>query len=119
MCVSNNAFEMQTYKLSDEIRMNSVYTPVEVVYAEGKRVNVDDKQMLPAGFIKKVVLRDKEGNDYEVEPTENGLSFARGEMSYRDYQLQQKKENRKAITLSTGAVGFIFLMGWAFLKFIG
>ena len=119
MCVSNNAFEMQTDKLSDEIRMNSVYTPVEVVFAEGKRVNIHDNPVLPAGFIKRIILKDKEGNNYEVEPSENGLSFAKGEISYRDYQLLQKKENRKAITLSTGAIGSLFLIGWAFLKIIG
>ena len=119
MCVSNNAFEMQTDKLSDEIRMNSVYTPVEVVFAEGKRVNIYDNPVLPAGFIKRIILKDKEGNNYEVEPSENGLSFAKGEISYRDYQLLQKKENRKAITLSTGAICSLFLIGWAFLKIIG
>ncbi|CEG29009.1 hypothetical protein BN1002_03937 [Bacillus sp. B-jedd] len=119
MCVSNNVLEIQTNKLSDEIRLNTIFTPVAFVYHNGQRVNLGASFLHQAGFIKRVVLQDTEGNVYEVDPTENGLRFAKGEISYRDYQLLEKKENRKAITLFTGAIGFLFLIGWAFLQLVG
>ncbi|WP_316572377.1 hypothetical protein [Neobacillus sp. YIM B06451] len=119
MCVSNHAFEMQSYKLSEEIRRNSIYTPVAVVCSGGERVNFGNQFVHPDGFIEKVVLQDKEGNDFEVEPSENGLRFAKGEISYNDYQRLQKKDDRKAIALFAGAAGSFFIIGWGFLHLFG
>ncbi len=119
MCVSNNAFEMQSYRLSEEIRKNSIYTPVAVVYSGGKRVNFDNPFVYPVGFIEKLILQDKVGNIYEVEPSDSGLRFAKGEISYNDYQRMQKKDDRKAIALFAGAVSSLFIMGWGILQLFG
>lgn len=119
MCVSNHAFEMQINKKIEKIRVHSIYTPVAVVDSEGKRINFGDQFIHPSGLIKKVILQDVDGNDYEVEPEENGLRFAKGDISYNDYQLLQMKQNRKAIALFAGAASSLFIMGWAILHVFG
>ncbi|RDU37644.1 hypothetical protein DRW41_07315 [Neobacillus piezotolerans] len=119
MCVSNNAIEMQTYRMSEEIRVHSIYIPVAAIFSGGRRVNFGDDSKSPDGYIIKVVLQDHEGNEYEVEPVENGLRFAKGEINYKDYQRVQKSDNRKAIVLFTGTAGSLFITGWAILQLFG
>lgn len=120
MCVSNNAIELQAYHLSQSIQQQSIYEPVKIVYSGGRYVDVteeSEKGNAGVDLITKVVLRDKDGNCYEVEPSANGLKFAKGEMTYEEYVKHEKKENRRFITYFSVLTGSFLITGWAFIQY--
>ncbi|KKK34333.1 hypothetical protein WQ57_23200 [Mesobacillus campisalis] len=120
MCVSNNAFELQAFQMSENIRRHSIYQPVRVMYLDGRWIDLpkkDEETMDSQDLITKVVLKDSKGNVYEVEPNINGLSFAKGEITYEDYLQLDKKENKKTVTYLLGITGGYLVIGWAFLRY--
>lgn len=130
MCVSNNFIEHQAYKMSEKIRSNSVYKFVRVDTSEGNYFELNKIELCmdsnnltgPNGhclpLIKKVILEDKEGKCYSIEPNENGLKFAIGEISYREYTKLQKKETFNGIAGFFVSIGFISLLMVTFVKFV-
>lgn len=115
MCVSNHAFELQAYKLSEQIIQHTIYLPVKVVYFGEKEA--DANQISSMELITKIILQDNEGHVYEVEPSENGVSFAKGEITYQEYVRRGKKEIRNLITYSSASIGFLFFMSWAMVEY--
>lgn len=120
MCVSNNAFELQAYEMSKKIQQNSIFQPVRIVYAGGKCVEIQENSPYTQTpeLITKVILQDKRGNIFEVEPSENGLKFCKGEISYSEYLRRMKKENRQVFTYFSLITGSFFILGWAFIKYL-
>lgn len=117
MCVSNNAFELQAYHMSKEIRENSIYLPVAIEYIGGKTVDLPTHEIEPSELITKVIVKDREGNYYEIEPNEKGLRFAKGEITYNEYVKLKRKENRRFFTYFAGITGSFFITGWTLIKF--
>lgn len=115
MCVSNHAFEFQAYKLSEQIIKHTIYQPVKVVYFGEKEAGVH--QINAIELITKIILQDNEGHVYEVEPSENGLRFAKGEITYQEYIRRGKKDFRNLITYSSASIGFLFIMSWALVEY--
>lgn len=117
MCVFNNAFELQALNMSEIIQKNSIYQPFRIVYTGGKSVGLQDHSPQQMNLITSIVLKDEEGNLYEIEPCENGLRFAKGEIRYSEYLRLQKKESRQVITYFSLITGAFFIMGWTLVKF--
>lgn len=115
MCVSNHAFELQAYKLSEQIIEHTIYHPLKVVYFGEKEVDVN--QISAIELITKVILQDNEGHVYEVEPSENGVRFSKGEITYQEYLRRGKKDIRNLITYSSASIGFLFIMSWALVEY--
>jgi hypothetical protein len=111
MCVSNHAFEFQAYKMSEQIIKNTIYQPVKVVYIGEKDVDVND--INPLELITKIILQDSEGHYFEVEPSENGIKFAKGEITYQEYLRLEKKDIKNLITYSSASIGTILILSWA------
>lgn len=117
MCVSNNAFEHQAYNMSEKIKKSSIYQPVCVVYNSGRRVEITEQTQEPLELITKVILRDDEGNYYEIEPSQTGLEFSKGEITYMEYLKKAKEETKKLMAYLTLFVGLFFIMGFGIIKY--
>lgn len=70
MCISGNFIELQNIQN----------------YWDGK------------ALITKVILKDTKGKSYIVSPDFNGLKFAKGEITYKEYKRIEKGENIKVIS---------------------
>jgi hypothetical protein len=115
MCVSNNAFEFQAYKMSEQIIKHTIYQPVKVVYFGEKEADVNEISAIE--LITKIILQDNEGHVYEVEPSENGIRFAKGEITYQEYLQRGKKDIRNLITYSSASIGLLLIMSWALVEY--
>lgn len=99
MCSSNHFIEQQAYEMSEKIKKDSVYKFLSV---EGEA----------GGYITKVVLEDKDGTLYSIEPNPIGVKFARGEISFQEYEKLHKRDTVNVIAIFSGVVvlfvGFMF-----------
>ncbi|WP_139378278.1 hypothetical protein [Mesobacillus jeotgali] len=121
MCVSHHNIEQQAYHYAEQIRQYTKYCPLYIQYIGAGRFAFEQGEPLPEnspGVISKIVLADKDGNQYPIEPDELGLRFARGELAYKDYLRQQKKENGQLIGLTLALVAGFGTAGWAFIAFL-
>lgn len=128
MCFSNNSIEQQAFEMSERIRNNSIYKFVRVDFIGGKSLdfqyqsgprndnNVKNGEHLD--LISKVILEDRDGILYSVEPNSNGLRFAKGEITYKEYNKIQKKETVQGLSYFFLAIGTIFLMSWAMIRYL-
>jgi hypothetical protein len=118
MCSSFQFVEQQALEMSEKIRKESVYKFVSVVVCESSRSlgfqetykdtngGVRDSTTRP-GYITKVILEDEKGVIYTVEPSLDGLRFAKGEISYKEYKKREKKETTTIFSLFLIATGLI------------
>lgn len=116
MCVSNNFIEQQAYKMTEKIRENSLYKLVRIDYSGGESIGLlkqdergNDYSDIPTNggaLITKVILADKDGTLYSVEPDINGLRFANGEISYSQYRKLQRKNDFTMLFCFIGIIGF-------------
>jgi hypothetical protein len=119
VCVSNDAFEQRAYELSKEIQEKTIYNFIRVEGAGGKEIALENGcQSTHLELITKVFLEDDEGTVYCVEPNVNGIRFAIGEISFKEYNKVQRKEMNQLLTVFTGVVGTFVLAGWAFIQFV-
>ncbi|PKH10320.1 hypothetical protein [Planomicrobium sp. MB-3u-38] len=122
MCVSNNEIERQAYIMSEKIRENSVYKLVLIKFIDNKNIDLQNhsieqilaKEDLP--LISKVTLEDEEGMRFDIEPNEIGLSYAKGEITYKEYKQMQSKENKLFIGYLTLLSSGFLLISWGALK---
>lgn len=112
MCISNNFMEQQAYKMYKEIVSNSLYKVVKAEGTDGKdlRLELNEEQWNGKHFITRVILEDEKGNYYPVKPDDNGLRFAKGEISYKEYSKIRRRENFKGYSYFFVSIGFITLM---------
>ena len=120
MCVSNNFIEQQAYKISEEIRKNSLYKVIrlDVSGVSSLGIQKQDDQWNGKDFITKVILEDTRGNYYSVKPDYNGLRFAKGEINYKEYSKLQKKEDLKGLSYFFGITGILIIMMVTFMRFL-
>ncbi|MBS8266281.1 hypothetical protein DYI25_17810 [Mesobacillus boroniphilus] len=121
MCVSHHNIEQQAYHFAEQIRQYTKYRPLYIEFIGEGSFAFEQGEPLPAnnpGVISKIVLADKEGNQYRIEPDELGLQFARGEIDYKEYLYQQKKENKQLIGLTLVLVAGFGITGWGFIALL-
>lgn len=109
MCAPNNFIEQQAYEMYEKIRGNSVYNFIRVDYSEGSNQGFHsqiDNTRKASALITRVVLEDKDGTLYTVEPNPNGVRFAKGEITYKEYKNLQKRETVNGIAIFFGILVF-------------
>jgi hypothetical protein len=117
MCSSFQFIEHQAFEMSEKIREESKYKFVRVEVSESSNLSfqrtyshsngcVQDSRTWP-GYITKVILEDDKGALYTVEPCIDGLRFARGEISYKEYRKRQKRESFNILSIFLIGVGLI------------
>jgi hypothetical protein len=101
VCSSNSFIEQQAFEMSKKIKKVSVYKFIRVDYSDAE-----------AGYITKVVLEDKDGMVYSIEPNPIGVKFARGEITFKEYKELQKRDTLNVIAIFSGIIvlfgGFMF-----------
>ena len=120
VCITNNFMEHQAYKISEEIRKQSLYKVVKVEVFGGKsfEFSQQDEQWNGKDFITKIILEDKKGALFSVKPDYSGLRFAKGEITYNEYNKMQKKEDVKGVWYFSGIIGSFMLMMFILMKFV-
>lgn len=107
MCISSNFIELQAYKICEAIKNQSIYKMVKLELA-------DDRIIEPQNFgdfgdgrtlITKAVLEDTDGKFYSISPNHNGLRFAQGEITYKEYRRMEKNESRKGMVFLALLIG--------------
>jgi len=124
MCFPNNAIEQQAYGFTEKIHNSSLYKIVRLELI-GKYVDFDPKRPLDAQLnsgehlplIKNVILEDRFGKQYKIEPNEFGLKFACGELTYKQYVYSKKTEARKLLVYTLGSVGIFTLTAGSFIHY--
>ncbi|WP_082232848.1 hypothetical protein [Halobacillus massiliensis] len=117
MCVSNNVFELQAYRMYQQIIKSSVYSPITVECAGGRNIDLTCQEVESTDLIKEIALKDKEGHLFRIKPHEEGLRFANGEITYEEYEGIIKINNRKAITYTSIMAASLMITGVAFVTF--
>lgn len=120
MCVSHHNIERQAYYFAEQIRQYTKYCLLHIEFIGEGNFAFNQGDSLPdytTDVISKIVLADKDGNQYRIEPDELGLQFARGEIDYKEYLYQQKKGNRQLIGLTLVLVTGFGIAGWSFIEF--
>ncbi|SOC21890.1 hypothetical protein SAMN05880501_11384 [Ureibacillus xyleni] len=120
MCISSNFIELQAYKICEEIRKQSVYKLVRLEASEGRIIELQNIQNYWDGkaLITKAVLEDINGKLYLVNPDDNGLKFAKGEITYKEYRRIDKSENLKAIIFFSLLIGLTMATMFMLAKFL-
>ncbi|KAA9021047.1 hypothetical protein [Niallia endozanthoxylica] len=118
--MSNHFIEQQAYLVSEEIRKSSLYNVVRVDVSGdgGLKSQQQHNQWNGKDLITKVILEDKEGRLYSVKPDHNGVMFAKGEITYKEYSKLQKKEELRGYGYFFASTGFLIIMMFALLKFL-
>ena len=123
VCFSNNVIEQQAYIISEKIIKDSIYKPIRLVFIGGKSIEIQNYKSQGSSItgeeiplITRVILEDNEGLRFSVEPNENGLIFAIGEITYKEYKKIQHKESRQFIWYFFAISGVFFLMCWVFIR---
>lgn len=114
MCFSYNIIEFQAYEMSEKIRLNSIYKFVRVEYLEGNNV----KKGSGSALITKVILEDKDGTLYSVEPNPNGLGFAKGEITYKEYNKLQNRETINVLGISSVIIIFFSVLMFVLMRYL-
>jgi len=120
LCFSNNFIEQRAYEMSEDIRKNSLYKFVRVDISGDNSLELQKQNdhWNGSALITKVILEDKKGKLYSVEPNLNGISFAQGEITYREYRQLQKKESLNAWICFIGIVVFFGISMFTLMKYL-
>jgi hypothetical protein len=115
MCFSYHFIEQQAFEMCEKIRQHTIYNFVRLEFTQGDREGLQKQGPL---LISKIILEDKEGTLYCVSPNPNGLKFAQGEITYKEYKKYERKETQNVlVSLLIGSVSLVILM-WALMRFM-
>lgn len=121
LCFSNNAIEQFSNKMCVEIINTTIYRPVKADLIGGKVLDLQEPSTFMGNkqnLINCVTLSDKDGNSYTIEPNENGLKFARGEISYQEYIHLKTKSHRTFILFFLFITAVFFSSCWFLVKLL-
>lgn len=128
MCIPNNAIEHQIISLTKQILTFSIYKPLHLDVLGQKRILLASGEtafeqsplfsMPSPPLVTLVTLQDENGKRYNIEPNENGLKFASGEISYQQYLRSQNNENRKLIGLSLAFLATFLAGSWGLFRLL-
>ncbi len=116
MCGSTDFIERQVYDMYEAIRSHSIYNLVNVEYSTGSS---SDRNSTKMNLITKVILQDKDGTQYSVEPNPYGLRFAKGEISYKKYKKLQKSQTFYLFFIFFGIIAFFGFSMLVMMKYFG
>lgn len=108
MCFSHNFIEQQAYEMSEKIKENTIFKFVKVECVGGS-TPARSGHLNELAMISKVILEDDNGIIYSVEPSLEGLRFAKGEISYKEYKKLQKREDFNGYALFFVIISFFSL----------
>lgn len=69
-------------------------------------------------LITKLLLEGENGILYSIEPDLNGLRFAKGEITYKEYNNIQKGEKFRGIIYVSISIMAFLLIGWAIVEYL-
>jgi hypothetical protein len=120
MCSSYDFIERQAQEMSEMIRKYSLYKVVRCEYKGGinKDLLKDNAIQVIPGYIEKVILEDKDGTLYSVEPSPIGLSFAKREISYKEYLKRTKSDTLHVVSGFTLIIVVFGLCAWLMVRFM-
>ena len=128
MCFSYSFIEQQTHEMSKKISESSLYRFIRVDFAGGNCfevqsrlndwVSLETEMGNKSALITNVILEDLEGKLYSIEPNDNGLRFAKGEITYKEYKILQKKGNALWITIFIVGILVFFTLMSVLVKFV-
>jgi hypothetical protein len=127
VCSPFHFIEQEAFEMSEKIRNETIYKFVNVEVSESSSLGsqpgkVDSNSCNQhseswAGYIKKVILEDDKGNLYLIEPSMDGLRFAKGEITYQEYRKHQRRETLNIVSIFFMAVGLIGFVMFAVKNF--
>lgn len=128
MCFTHDVIERQALKICEEMKMYSIYSLVAVTTTGDQVRKIQENTSIESNFnllpgealplITNVMLQDANGRHYSVSPDEAGLQFAKGEVTYKEYERLQVKAKRQLTTILLASGGTLFLLSWSVLRFI-
>jgi hypothetical protein len=128
VCSPFHFIEQEAFEMSEKIRNETIYKFVNVEVSESssqgsQQYKVDSNSCNEhsetwAGYIKKVILEDDKGNLFLIEPSMDGLRFAKGEITYQEYGKLQKRETINIVSIFFMAVGLIGCLMFAVKRFL-
>jgi hypothetical protein len=114
--------------MSKKIWENSAYNPIRLEFAGGTSLDLKsqtndwdslNKEMAKTPvLITKIILASSDGKLYSIEPNENGLRFAKREITYKEYKMLQKKEGINGAVLFIAMIFVLFTFMSALIKFL-
>lgn len=120
MCFSSDVFERQASMISEKIIKNSIYKPVSLDFIGEKNVGIQDYKFQENGgtlpLITRIILEDNAGSPISIEPNENGLMYAMGEISYKEYKKIQNKDSRQFIGYFVTILSAFILVSWVSMR---
>jgi len=120
MCVNNNFVESHAYQMYEEIKKSSLFKVVRVEGIRGTYLDPEKlkEQLNCKELIANIVLEDNYKNCYVVNPDPFGYRFAKGEISYKEYNKMQKMDDFKWICYSLLGMGFLSIMLYFLIRFL-
>ncbi|MFD2805750.1 hypothetical protein SAMN05216565_11052 [Litchfieldia salsa] len=79
-------------------------------------LNLNRDKELPV--ITKIILEGDNGILYSIEPSDIGLKFATGELSYNEYKALQKDGKNKLFMYGSLSIISFVLVGWGMLFYL-
>ncbi len=122
MCFSTNIIEQQVRIISDKIIKNSIFKPVSLDFSSEKNVGIQDfmihSRSEEISLVTRVNLENNEGILNSIETNENGLMYAMGEISYKDYKNKklQNQESRQLYWYFLAISSTFLLISWATIR---
>ncbi len=99
---------------------NSIYKPISLDFIGEKNIGIQDFKFQENGgelpLITRIVLEDKAGLRTSIEPNKNGLMYAMGEISYKEYKKTQNQDSRQFIGYFFAISSAFFLISWASIR---
>jgi hypothetical protein len=127
VCSPFHFIEEEAFEMSEKIRNETIYRFVNVEVSESSSLGsqpdkVDSNSCNQhsrswAGYITKVILEDDKGKQYLIEPSIDGLRFAKGEITYQEYRKHQKRETINIVSIFFMAVALIGFVMFAVKSF--
>jgi hypothetical protein len=93
--------------MSEKIKKDSVYKFIREEYSDAE-----------AGYITKVVLEDKDGTVYSIEPNPIGIKFSRGEITFKEYKKLQKRDTLNVMAIFSGIIVLFGVFMFGFMKYL-
>ncbi|MEM1506118.1 hypothetical protein RG959_22255 [Domibacillus sp. 8LH] len=128
MCFSNNAIEQRALEMTEQIQKKSIYKLVRTGFIGGEILELHEQSSIRNGFnhtfgkdvplITEVILEGSDGRHYNIEPNHNGLRFAEGEITYKEYEKLQRKENMQGLGLLSITISIYLLVGGTLISYL-
>ncbi|MER2170978.1 MAG: hypothetical protein ABS938_10100 [Psychrobacillus psychrodurans] len=94
------------------MRNQSKYKMIELELSDDRIIKPQNLENFGDGraLISKAVLEDNGGNSYSVSINQNGLRFAMGELTYKEYKKKERNEDIKGFGFLALLIGLTITM---------